>query len=116
MLKAPLLLMLVAVPLAAQSDADLTHRLDSIAGYWVERDMATGLVAAVVENGDTLLMRSYGKADVEWDVPMPLDAMFEIGSATKQFTAVAILQLRDQGKLSLDDEITKWLQIGRAHV
>ena len=35
--------------------------------------------------------------------------MFEIGSVTKQFTAAAILQLRDEGKLSLDDEITKWL-------
>jgi CubicO group peptidase (beta-lactamase class C family) len=40
---------------------------------------------------------------------MPADAMFEIGSVTKQFTAAAILQLRDEGKLSLDDEITKWL-------
>jgi CubicO group peptidase (beta-lactamase class C family) len=40
---------------------------------------------------------------------MPLDALFELGSVAKQFTAVALLQLRDQGKLSLDDEITKWL-------
>jgi CubicO group peptidase (beta-lactamase class C family) len=40
---------------------------------------------------------------------MPVDAMFEIGSVTKQFTAVAVLQLRDQGKLSLDDDITRWL-------
>ena len=40
---------------------------------------------------------------------MPADAMFEIGSVTKQFTAAAIPQLRDAGKLSLDDEITKWL-------
>jgi CubicO group peptidase (beta-lactamase class C family) len=54
-------------------------------------------------------MKSYGKANVEWDVPMPADAMFEIGSVTKQFTAAAILKLRDEGKLSLDDEITKWL-------
>jgi CubicO group peptidase (beta-lactamase class C family) len=66
-------------------------------------------VAAVVKGNDTLLMKGYGKANVEWDVPMPADAMVEIGSVTKQFTAVAILQLRDEGKLSLDDEITKWL-------
>jgi CubicO group peptidase (beta-lactamase class C family) len=99
----------VVVSAAAQSDAALAQRLDSIAGHWVERGMAIGLAAAVVRGGDTLLLRSYGKADVEWDVPMPLDAMFEIGSVTKQFTAVAILELRDQGKLSLDDEITRWL-------
>jgi CubicO group peptidase (beta-lactamase class C family) len=64
---------------------------------------------AVVKGNDTVLFKAYGKADVEWDVPMTADAMFEIGSLTKQFTAVAILQLRDQGKLSLDDDITKWL-------
>jgi CubicO group peptidase (beta-lactamase class C family) len=107
-----LLLAALGAPAAAVGQADtttLTQRLDSIAGYWVERGLAVGLVAAVVRGNDTLLMKSYGKADVEWDVPMPLDAMFEIGSATKQFTAVAVLQLRDQGKLSLDDEITRWL-------
>lgn len=104
-----MLLCLVTAPAVAQSDTSLTHRLDSIAGYWVGRGMATGLVAAVVEDGDTLLLNAYGKADVEWDVPMPLDAMFELGSMTKQFTAVAILQLRDAGKLTLDDPITRWL-------
>jgi hypothetical protein len=57
---------------------------------------APGMVAAVVRGNDTLLFKAYGKADVEWDVPMPADAMFEIGSVTKQFTAAAILQLRDR--------------------
>jgi len=108
-MKTLLLTLLAAAPAAAQSDSALVQRLDSIAGYWVQRDIAVGIVAAVVKGNDTLLLRSYGKADVEWDVPMPLDAMFEIGSVTKQFTAVALLQLRDQGKLSLDDDITRWL-------
>jgi len=99
-----------AVPTAAaQENADLMQRLDSIAGYWVQRSYAVGIVAAVVRDSDTLLFESYGKADVEWDVPMPLDAMFVLGSVTKQFTAVAVFQLRDEGKLSLDDEITRWL-------
>jgi CubicO group peptidase (beta-lactamase class C family) len=95
---------------AQSSDRDaLVKQLDSLAGSGVLEKRAVGLVAAVVRGNDTLLLRGYGKADVEWDVPMPADAMFEIGSVTKQFTAVAILQLRDQGKLSLDDDITKWL-------
>src|SRR5688572_30324223 len=87
----------------------LVTRLDSLAAQGVVENRASGTVAAVVRGNDTLLLKGYGKADVEWNVPMPADAMFEIGSITKQFTAVALLQLRDEGKLSLDDPITKWL-------
>lgn len=93
----------------AQPGNTLAQRLDSLAGWGVQENHAIGMVAAVVKDNDTLLFKAYGKADVEWDVPMPVDAMFEIGSVTKQFTAVALLQLRDQGVLSLDDEITRWL-------
>jgi len=94
---------------AAQSGPALVQKLDSVAGSGVLEKRAAGIVAAVVRGNDTLLLKGYGKADVEWDIPMPADAMFEIGSVTKQFTAVALLQLRDAGKLSLDDDITKWL-------
>jgi CubicO group peptidase (beta-lactamase class C family) len=97
-------------PAAAQSDRDaLVRKLDSLAGSGVLENRAAGIAAAVVRGNDTLLLKSYGKADVEWNVPLPVDAVFEIGSVTKQFTAVAVLQLRDEGKLSLDDDITKWL-------
>ena len=94
---------------AAQPDRDaLIRKLDSLAGSGVLENRAVGIAAAVVKGNDTLLLKGYGKADVEWNIPMPVDAMFEIGSVTKQFTAVAILQLRDEGKLSLHDPITKW--------
>jgi D-alanyl-D-alanine carboxypeptidase len=98
-----------AVTAAAQSGPSLAQRLDSLAGSGVLEKRAVGIVAAVVRGDDTLLFKAYGKADVEWDIPMPLDAMFEIGSVTKQFTAAAILQLRDQGKLDLDDPVKRWL-------
>lgn len=95
---------------AAQPNRDaLVKKLDSLAGSGVVEKRAAGIAAAVVRGNDTLLLKGYGKADVEWNVSMPADAMFEIGSITKQFTAVALLQLRDEGKLSLDDDITKWL-------
>lgn len=100
---------LVATDAAAQTGRTLAERLDSIAGSGVLANRAVGTVAVVVRGNDTLLMKGYGQANVEWDVPMPADAMFEIGSVTKQFTVAAILQLRDAGRLSLDDEITKWL-------
>ena len=48
-------------------------------------------------------------ADLQLDVPTPRRAIYEIGSVTKQFTAAAILLLAEAGKLSLDDELTKFL-------
>ena len=109
-----LVAVLASLCLGASSLAGQTGRadrqvLDSLAESGILENRAVGLVAAVVKGNDTLLFEGYGKADVEWDVPMPADAMFEIGSIAKQFTAAAILQLRDAGKLSLDDDITRWL-------
>lgn len=95
---------------AAQTPrATIVARVDSIAASGVFENRAAGLVTAVVQGSDTLLFKGYGKANLEWDVPMPVDAVFEIGSLAKQFTAAAVLQLRDAGKLSLDDDITRWL-------
>jgi CubicO group peptidase (beta-lactamase class C family) len=104
-----LALAVTATSTATGQARPLAERLDSIAGASIADQRAVGLVAAVVKGRDTLLLKGYGKADVEWDIAMPTDAMFELGSVTKQFTAVALLQLRDEGKLSLDDEIRKWL-------
>ena len=93
----------------------LVERLDSIAGAAVREKRAVGIVAAVARGKDTLLLEAYGKSDVEGDVDMTVDTVIPIGSVTKQFTAVAILQLRDQGKLSVDDNITKWLPDFETH-
>ena len=108
------LLVLVATgaSVTAQSggaSAKLVERLDATAGAGVREGRSVGLTAAVVKGTDTLLLKAYGKADVEGDLPATVETVFAIGSDTKQFTAAAILQLRDQGKLSLDDDITRWL-------
>jgi D-alanyl-D-alanine carboxypeptidase len=108
-LSALLVLVSIGASATAQSGGAPVARLDSIAGAGVREDRSVGLVAAVVQGKDTLLLKAYGKSDVDGDVPMTVDTIIAIGSDTKQFTAAAILQLRDQGKLSLDDEITKWL-------
>jgi CubicO group peptidase (beta-lactamase class C family) len=105
------MLPLAASVVAAQADQPNPRTLDSIAAAPVLQNRVVGLVAAVVKGNDTLLMKAYGKADLEWDVPMHVDAMFEVGSIAKQFAAAAILQLHDAGKLSLDDDITKWLPV-----
>ncbi len=104
------LLATVVATASAQATRDaLVRKLDSLAGSGVQENRVVGMAVAVVRGNDTLLLKGFGRADLEWNVPMPADAVFEIGSITKQFTAAALLQLRDDGKLSLDDEITKWL-------
>ncbi len=91
--------------------AHLRSVLDSLAEAHVASEAVPGVSVAVVHRGDTLLMEGYGYADVEWDVPTPADgdAVYEIGSVTKQFTAAAVLQLVDQGLLDLDAPFTDYL-------
>jgi len=99
----------------AQSGGTLVQRLDAIANAGVLENRAVGTTAAVVKGKNTLLLKAYGKSDVEGNVPMTVDTVVPLGSDTKQFTAAAILQLRDLGKLTLDDDITKWLPDFETH-
>lgn len=68
-----------------------------------------GPVALVAKNGKVLYRKAFGMANLELGVPMKPENVFELGSITKQFTAVAILMLQEQGKLSTDDELTKYI-------
>ena len=68
-----------------------------------------GASVVVVKDGKVIFRKGYGMANLELGVPVEPDMIFRLGSVTKQFTAVAILILAEQGKLSLDDEITKFL-------
>ena len=69
-----------------------------------------GAAALVAVNGKIIYQKAFGKANLELGVNMSINSVCEIGSITKQFTAVAILMLVEQGKLKLDDEITKYLK------
>ncbi|MGH9843739.1 MAG: serine hydrolase domain-containing protein, partial [Blastocatellia bacterium] len=68
-----------------------------------------GAAAIVVKDGKVVFRKGYGMANMEFGIPIEPDMIFRIGSVTKQFTAVATLMLAEQGKLSLSDEITKFL-------
>ena len=85
----------------------MVARIDSIVNRPIAAGKMAGASVAVVKGQDTILIKGYGKADLEFDVATPEDAIYEIGSVTKQFTAAAILLLAEQGKLSLTDDITK---------
>ncbi len=68
-----------------------------------------GLALGIVSDGELLWGRGYGDADIDAKTPVTLDTRFRIASISKTFTAVAILQLRDAGALSLDDPVSRYL-------
>jgi CubicO group peptidase (beta-lactamase class C family) len=109
------LLMLAGIPLTAtgvacaqETGAALIAAIDSVATEGIEAGRAAGMSIAVIQNGEPVLVKAYGSADLELNVPTPADAVYEIGSVTKQFTAVALLMLVEEGTVSLDDDFSKW--------
>ena len=91
-------------------DSPLSIFADSLFNIHVDSAHIAGASVIVMQNGETLLNKSYGFASLELSTPMPPNASFEIGSVTKQFTAAAILKLLDEGKLSLEDEFTRYIE------
>lgn len=97
-----------AKPLSKRALEDLSFRLHAtIAPYFPAE--APGGIVLVVKDGQTVLRRAYGMADTAKGVKMAPEMAMRIGSMTKQFTAAGILLLLDEGKLSVEDEITKYL-------
>ncbi len=68
-----------------------------------------GCAVGVAQNGNVALKAGYGMADLERNVPITADSIFESGSVAKQFTAAAVMLLAQQGKISLDDPLRKYL-------
>lgn len=92
------------------SSASLERRVDSLVQPYIDSVKAAGIDIAVYKSNEPLLYKAYGLADLEFNVNLPVDASFEIGSVTKQFTGAAICQLAEAGKLGLDDDITKFIK------
>jgi len=70
---------------------------------------APGASILIAKDGKAIYKKAVGMANLELNVPLSTDNVFEIGSITKQFTAVSILMLEEQGKLKVEDEITKYI-------
>lgn len=87
---------------------DLTQQFDEIVNESYKDDMP-GATILVAKNGKAIYRKAIGKSSLELDVDMIPENVFMLASITKQFTAVAILMLEEQGKLSLNDPITKFI-------
>jgi len=86
---------------------DLFARADAFVQAYVNQKKFQGSVLLARE-GKPLFRKSYGLANAEWEIPNTPDTKFRLGSITKQFTSALILQLVEQGKISLDDSIRKY--------
>ncbi|MDT0627945.1 serine hydrolase [Alteromonas sp. W364] len=90
------------------ASTSLSIKFDALLSEQYQSDQP-GAAALVAIDGEVVYEKGFGLANIELNVPIKPEMVFEIGSITKQFTAVAILMLVEEGKLSLDDEITKFL-------
>ena len=92
----------------ATVDQALAARIDAgIARYYKPAD--PGATVIVTKDGHTVFRKAYGMADVAHRMAMTPDTVLRLGSITKQFTSTAIMMLADEGKLSVADDITKFL-------
>jgi D-alanyl-D-alanine carboxypeptidase len=101
--------------------ADVASRIELLSA-WIDAQMAyagqPGLSIGIICDQELVWAKGYGYANVEQSVPATLSTIYRIASITKLFTSTAILQLRDAGRLQLDDPISKhlpWFNIRNRH-
>src|SRR5882757_8525573 len=87
---------------------DLAERTDKVFEKWNRTD-SPGCALSVMRDGRIIYKHGYGMADLDHNVTITPSTVFHVASMSKQFTAASILLLAQQGKLSLDDDIRKYI-------
>src|SRR6476646_7674156 len=94
---------------SAQLSADVTAKIDQAAAEALQQTGVPSASIAVVKDGKIVYVKAYGDAKLDPKTPATPQMRYSIGSISKQFTAAAILLLQEQGKLSLDDKVGKYV-------
>jgi len=105
------LLMTIVWLLISQSSVlaqDKAAKIDELMTTYNSYRQFNGAVL-VAENGKVIFKKGYGMANMEWNIPIETDTKFRLGSITKQFTSMLILQLVQEGKIKLEGKITDYL-------
>jgi CubicO group peptidase (beta-lactamase class C family) len=105
---AALVMSVAAAMVAARVPVDVGQRVDGIFARW-NSSTTPGCAVGASLDGQPVLAKAYGMADLEHDVKNTPEIVFEAGSVSKQFTAAAVLLLAREGKLSLDDPANKYI-------
>lgn len=107
-MRAVFALILSCCALALAQSPDARSRVDGVFARFNSKT-SPGCAVGVSLKGDTVLSAAYGMADLEHEVAITPETVFEPGSVTKQFTAAALFLLARQGKLSIDDPVRKYI-------
>ncbi len=83
--------------------------LDKVFSEWDNTTNKLGVAGGLLKDGKVVYLKGFGSADLNHEIPVNEDTKFQIGAMAKQFTAFAILLLEDQGKLSLSDDVRKYI-------
>jgi CubicO group peptidase (beta-lactamase class C family) len=103
-------LLLVTVALTQAREGDPTSaQVDTVVESQRKAQKIPGVSVAVCRDGKIVKASGYGVANVEWDIPVTPETIFQTGSVGKQFTATAVMMLVEEGKLGLDDNIAKFI-------
>jgi CubicO group peptidase (beta-lactamase class C family) len=102
--------MLVLISCASRQGPtqDVSKRVDALFAEWDKPD-SPGCALGVIRDGRFIHKCGYGMANLEYGIPITADSVFRIGSTSKQFTAMCLALLEEEGKLSLDDPLRKFL-------
>jgi len=84
-------------------------RVDRFVGEQMQEQRVPGISLAIVKDGSLVVAKGYGESNVEHHVPVTAETIFQSGSVGKQFTAAAVMLMVEEGRLALEDPITKYL-------
>ena len=87
---------------------EMADKVDDFIKSEMQKQQIPGVSLAVVQDGKIILVKGYGLANVELQVPVKPETIFQSGSVGKQFTATAVMMLVEAGKINLDDKINKY--------
>lgn len=88
--------------------SEITNKVDAVFAQW-DKSNSPGCALAVVQDGEIIYSRGYGMANLDYDLAIRTDSVFHIASISKQFAAFSIALLAQQGKLSIEDDIRKYI-------
>ena len=94
---------------AVRAGQELDGRVDALVGVEMREQRIPGLELAVLRDGKVVKEQGYGLANVELSVAVKPETVFQTGSVGKQFTATAVMMLVEEGKVGLDDKLSKYL-------